>query len=54
MKQKIFNIEKTIKSSLLKDDSLVGLQFECIFIDCKKVYYDFKQWKHHYKRHVKF
>ena len=54
MKERIFNIEKKIKHSLIRDNSLADLQYECIFYDCKKVYYDFTLWMIHYEKHVKF
>ena len=51
---RIFKIQKTKKSpiNVNKTETLNGLQYECIFSECKENFLNFKLWKLHFDKHV--
>jgi len=52
MEVKIFDIQKTLKSRIKETRNLNGLQYECVYADCKEVFLNLKLWKIHFDKHV--
>ena len=54
MAAKIFKIDKTLNSDQSEQSNGNESKYECVFFDCTESFNNYKLWKHHFDKHVRF